>query len=351
MPFPEVISIPQKSNAVAFTDPITQFSADELNQIVEKHNKNALFHGVHPNYNALIVAHPNPKIGASALLIDGTEYRSTTGVWITKDIATEQDNKTIQNRMILVNPLTNINEYAVIADQINNLPNFVVQEDETALFYIYQGSIEKGIYRIDYEIVKGKGTYGQSGTALQAQDINKTALKFIKKDAINGFQDLGDIGVQTIEDYINANGPYGIQGDRFFQATISGIENVYLYTGNAGVIGTGNTQTIATDYNDIYTTSINAVLINIREIGVFASTNYVDQGDANVLNTVTGRIGTWTVIDGYRVDKKTNPDYNAIEIGDEIHGKRSATRFIVADVTGMPYTDDANLEFYIDTEK
>lgn len=288
MPYPEETAIPNKQNAVPFTDPQTQLSADEVNEINDKINKNALFYGIHANIGALTTAHPSPKIGGYAFLQDGTIYRSTTGTWITNSQAS-QNNKSVITRILINSPLTNTNEVAVIADQINKLAGFTIADDEIGVFYTYQGSLEKGIYRIDFEITSGKGDYGLTGLVLNQNNIIKTGSKFIKNDIINGFYQLGDIGSDVIDDYINNNGPFGISGDRFFSATISGQQKVYLYTGNAGIIGGGNTQTAANDFIDIYNTSYNAFLINIRDAG-FATEAYVDQAELDANSYTDNRL-------------------------------------------------------------
>lgn len=85
MAYPEKITYPAKQNARAVTDPNTQLSAQEVNEIKDKLNKNALFHDVHDNLSALQAAFPNPPKGAFAYLIDGSCYRCVNIGWVTKE--------------------------------------------------------------------------------------------------------------------------------------------------------------------------------------------------------------------------------------------------------------------------
>ncbi len=62
-------------------------------------------------------------------------------------------------------------------------------------------------------------------------------------------------------------------------------------------------------------------------------------------------LNPFSSIDGYLVNKRANKDYSKIEVGDQIQGNYSDKRYIIADVVGLPYTNENNLEFYIDNEK
>lgn len=57
------------------------------------------------------------------------------------------------------------------------------------------------------------------------------------------------------------------------------------------------------------------------------------------------------LIGGFWVDKKGNTNKLAVEVGDQIRGNLSSGRYIIADVTALPHTDEANLEIYLDNEK
>ncbi|WP_378186872.1 hypothetical protein ACE939_00805 [Aquimarina sp. W85] len=332
MAFPAIVNIQTKENGNPFLDPKTQLSATELNELVYAVNKNALFYGVYATSEALKNAHTDPKIGGWALLSDGTKYVSTSGNWITRDENIEQNNKTLAKRIVINNPTPNVNENTVVANQLNIEEAFLIAEDESIVVYTYQGAMDMGIHRIDYSIATGKGEYGQQGRVLSGSHIIKTAVKYVANDIRNGFNIIGDIGAQTISEYVNSNGPFGIQGDRFFEVTINDIPKVYLYKGNSGVIGLDNLQVDENDFFDIYAGSTEALLININ----------VFKPDA--------RFGTWTIIDGMRVDKRINKDYETIEIGDFIIGFIAPDHYVHADVLGLPYEDPLKLKKYVNSK-
>lgn len=282
MAYPEEIkNFPHKENAVPFINPTTQLSADEVNYMVDIVNKNALFYGVHPNIGALEKAHPSPKIGGRALLQDGTEYKSVSGKWITKKVEIDQNNKVTPRFIDTGSPKLNVNEHEVMADKINALNTFVVKPDELCQFYTYQGSREKGLYRVDYELLLGKGIYGNTRKVIKANHICKKSCTYLAADERNNVVVIKDSGSLTISQYINQNGPFGIQGDHFFKVETPTVEKVYLYRGTATVIGVGNTQTVMSDFIEIYKNSAAAILINITSIYGLATTNYVDQAETN----------------------------------------------------------------------
>ncbi|WP_106793982.1 hypothetical protein [Aquimarina sp. Aq78] len=82
---------------------------------------------------------------------------------------------------------------------------------------------------------------------------------------------------------------------------------------------------------------------NIESNAIADATN---QGNINI--TVVKKITKWVVIDGYQVMKKVGTNELVIEVGDLIMGNYAANRFIIADVTILPYTTEENLSFYYD---
>lgn len=78
MPYPKKVNIPTKQNANPITDISKQVAADEINQIAQAINENALFHGLHATFEALENAHTTPPLGAWAFLADGTKAECKT---------------------------------------------------------------------------------------------------------------------------------------------------------------------------------------------------------------------------------------------------------------------------------
>ncbi len=81
MAYPEKITYKEKYNLRPIVDPDGQFSAEDANQLKEKFNKNALFHGVYPNLSTLQTAFPDPQVGAFAYMLDGSHYKCVSVGW------------------------------------------------------------------------------------------------------------------------------------------------------------------------------------------------------------------------------------------------------------------------------
>ncbi len=103
-----------------------------------------------------------------------------------------------------------------------------------------------------------------------------------------------------------------------------------------------------------------AVIIDARKRKLYISTSNGSNKEGHVLTKLndSGEVGwqpaalnPFSSIDGYLVNKRANKDYSKIEVGDQIQGNYTDKRYIIADVIGLPYTDENNLEFYIDNEK
>lgn len=86
MAYPEKISFPDKENLRPLTDPDGQVSAQEINAIRDKINKNALFYDVHDDLAALQAKFANPPVGAFAYLKDGSCYRCVSLGWTTDPV-------------------------------------------------------------------------------------------------------------------------------------------------------------------------------------------------------------------------------------------------------------------------
>lgn len=84
MAYPEKSTVGTKTNRRPVTDPEGQLSANEINEIVIKLNKNALFHGVFSSLSQLQATFANPTPGDFAYLNDGTHYRCVSIGWTTK---------------------------------------------------------------------------------------------------------------------------------------------------------------------------------------------------------------------------------------------------------------------------
>lgn len=107
-----------------------------------------------------------------------------------------------------------------------------------------------------WEFKPGKGNYGVNGTPITSADIEYTSFV---TNYQNNLINLGEIGTDPIEVFVNDSGPYGINSASLnvFKTLRQGNPVNYIYIGNSNNIGNGQTQTIAEDYIDVNATPVN----------------------------------------------------------------------------------------------
>lgn len=143
----------------------------------------------------------------------------------------------------------------ITSSAINNLSNPLVVSDKE--IYFFSIIVSDSFYVYTFNGI-GKGTYGIGGTQISGNNLQliskrslstQTVIDQTSTDTIS----LGDIGTLPIEDGVNAlNPPIEIQalseGMTVFTATIEGENLSYLYIGNSGLAGTGQTPKTVSDF-------------------------------------------------------------------------------------------------------
>lgn len=96
----------------------------------------------------------------------------------------------------------------------------------------------------------GARDYGVGSPAIIPDDLFELPTKEVSVSSDFLF-DLGNIGTSTIEDYVNANGTYSINGLAVFEAIQDGDEKAWLFTGGNGNWGFGATPVTASMFVDL----------------------------------------------------------------------------------------------------
>ena len=96
----------------------------------------------------------------------------------------------------------------------------------------------------------GARDYGVGSPAIIPDDLFELPTKEVSVSSDFLF-DLGNIGTSTIEDYVNANGTYSINGLAVFEAIQDGDDKAWLFTGGNGNWGFGATPVTASMFVDL----------------------------------------------------------------------------------------------------
>ena len=135
-----------------------------------------------------------------------------------------------------------------------NAQGFTISKGELKLLKVnvYIGSL---IYTKQYlKIGNEVGTYGNSGTAITFSDLWEIESILVDENSpITTTVDLGDIGSDSVWDYINSTNSvdYELEGDSIyiFSATIDGVDYTYLYVGlQPQDLGDGNNAVDEDDF-------------------------------------------------------------------------------------------------------
>lgn len=137
-------------------------------------------------------------------------------------------------------------ELIEVANSVNAYPSLIVPAKTVQIVSFleyYGGPLTPYFKKRSYIIKKGQGSYGATGDELTSSDF--FILAPVVSD-ISGFTtiDLGDIGEANIWDYVNASGPYIIEGTTLFETT----DGVYAFSGANGTYGVGFLQTNSTNF-------------------------------------------------------------------------------------------------------
>lgn len=156
---------------------------------------------------------------------------------------------------------------------------------------------------------------------------------FAVTKTINGqFYLIKDINVT---DTLDGSRTYFLKSDQFFNHSTPDIVTATFKAWNIGL--TNPTE------NPNYKVYSQDAQNNVVDTGVYKFDLWIRKAGEV---TASGR---FVEIDGYWVDKRTNTNKQAIEVGDKIEGDYNGTgRHIVANVTGLPITTETNLEILVD---
>ncbi|MFL1896777.1 hypothetical protein ACJRPK_13810 [Aquimarina sp. 2-A2] len=137
----------------------------------------------------------------------------------------------------------------------------------------------------------------------------------------------------NVTDTLEGSRTYFLKSDQFFNHSTPDIVTATFKAWNIGL--TNPTE------NPNYKVYSQDAQNNVVDTGVYKFDLWIRKADS-----VTGR---FVEIDGYWVDKRTNTNKQAIQMGDKIEGDYNGTdRHIVANVKALPYTIETNLEILVD---
>ena len=141
----------------------------------------------------------------------------------------------------------------------------------------------------------------------------------------------------NVTDTLDGSRTYFLKSDQFFNHSTPDIETSAFKAWNIGLTNPSENLNYKVysedDQNNVVDTGVYRFDLWIRKAGS---------------GTDSGR---FVEIDGYWVDKRTNLNKSAIQVGDKIEGEYgSSTRHIVANVLALPYTIESNLQIILDGE-
>lgn len=141
------------------------------------------------------------------------------------------------------------------ASAINNLTTPLIVSDKE--IYFFSIIISNSFYVYTFNGI-GKGTYGVGETPISTNNLQLISKRGLNTQSVlnqtsTDTVELGNIGVSPIQDGVNAlNPPIEIQplaqGLTVFTANINGEDLSYLYIGDSGFVGTGQTPKTASDF-------------------------------------------------------------------------------------------------------
>lgn len=144
--------------------------------------------------------------------------------------------------------------------KINNMSTYTVSEKQSVWFVSSLSSVIIPNSRIlKFKMMnKGKGTYGVGGTQLSILDIelmydNTATILDIENDPTTDKLEYGDLTGQTISEWLNSQDPAKViqsqeDGYTIFKGSVDGVETTYLWIGEPGVYGAGETMSTMADF-------------------------------------------------------------------------------------------------------
>ena len=207
--------------------------------LIASFSNDALVHIVEPN---------DPTQG-----VNGSDYKM-----LAKDFQAQagQDNIDIRKH-IKIDLDDTIDDILV---KINNMSTYTVSEKQSVWFVSSLSSVIVPNSRIlKFKMMnKGKGTYGVGGTQLSILDIelmydNTATILDIENDPTTDKLEYGDLTGQSISEWLNSQDPAKViqsqeDGYTIFKGSVDGVETTYLWIGEPGVYGVGETMSTMADF-------------------------------------------------------------------------------------------------------
>lgn len=147
-----------------------------------------------------------------------------------------------------------------IVTKINALPNYTVNEKQSVWFIASEQLSTRTLGRVmKFKMMnKGKGNYGVGGTQLSNTDIelvydNTATILDIENDPTTDTFDYGDLTGETISEWLNGQDPALViqsqeDGYTIFKGSVDGIDTTYLWIGEPGVYGVGESASTMADF-------------------------------------------------------------------------------------------------------
>ena len=139
------------------------------------------------------------------------------------------------------------------AASINSGASFTIQANRLGIvsFIEWKGEpFNSPFIKRSFLIKSGARAYGVGSDNIIPDDLFELPTREVNVESSFLF-DLGDIGSSTIEDYINANGTYVIDGLSVFEAIQNSVQKAWLFTGGNGNWGFGATPVTASMFVDL----------------------------------------------------------------------------------------------------
>lgn len=154
--------------------------------------------------------------------------------------------------------------FANILAKINALPTYVINEVQSVWFICQDTTTVIGLLprTLKYKMLnKGKGTYGVGGIQLTKIDIELVYSGTSNADDIetNPNTDIinfGSISGQNVSQWLNLRNPAIViqpqdEGYTIFKGTIDGVSKTYLWIGDPGVYGVGESTSAMVDFQEL----------------------------------------------------------------------------------------------------
>lgn len=142
---------------------------------------------------------------------------------------------------------------AQAAASVNTGASFTLQANRLGIvsFIEWKGEpFNSPFIKRSFLLKSGARSYGVGSSAIIPDDLFELPIKEVSVES-NFLFNLGDIGTSTVEDYVNANGTYAIEGLAVFEAIQNSVQKAWLFTGGNGNWGFGATPVTTSMFVDL----------------------------------------------------------------------------------------------------